>query len=110
MVANWAPFPCSDNVRILSVKTKKARPPKRTGFGQLARLGMLLCRLFLAVYLGCARRFALVPFVGNVVPVEHAAGLVAGNAHCNGLRHACPHHVTDGCPAKIMENAAHVLQ
>ena len=35
---------------------------------------------------------------------------MAGNAHCHCLRHARPHHVANGCPAKVMEDAAHILQ
>jgi hypothetical protein len=44
-----------------------------------------------------------VRFGDDVVPVEHAACLVAGNAHRDALRDAAPNHVTDSGAAKIVE-------
>src|SRR5262249_49729325 len=58
----------------------------------------------------CARepphRLLEVPWVHDVIPIEHRAGLVAGDAHGDPLRHASVHQIPHRGTPEVMPEAA----
>jgi len=69
-----------------------------------------LLGLLLTIQLCISESLALIAFVADIVAVKDRARLVPADTHCHRFRHSRAHHVANGCPTKIVHDAASVLE